>query len=407
LLIGSLDNQLSSQRSKARANQLGSPSLGRKRDEQHTGKLSDALRDLPCGSPQVERVTVYGEDPESGVEVFDFQVEGTSNFFAEQILVHNCLIIDDPVKNDKQALSPAFRNGLWDWWQSTAESRLEPGGVAIVMATRWHHEDLSGRLLEQARKGDRPPVIHLHLPAIAEDDDVLGREPGEALWPERWPIIDLERKRKSSDPYWWNALYQGRPTRSGKMRFPDEYFDSVFVDEIPDEFDWRVMAIDPAQGKDMKRGDYSAVVWVGAAGGKLYVESLIGRWPVRQMCETAVGLARQMRPELVSVEANAWQHLLAGEIDRVCAAKQIAPLPIKLVHNTIAKETRIDRLGGLLSRGLIKFRPTQSNRMLVDQLKQFPHGDHDDGPDALEMAYRLLQWMIDAEDRDQAIEVIR
>jgi hypothetical protein len=100
----------------------------------------------------------------------------------------NLLIVDDPIKNAEQAHSDTIRNNHWDWWQSTASTRIEPGGCAIIIATRWHHDDLSGRLFQAAESGDGAPVRRLRLPAIAEENDPLGRSPGEALWPERWPI---------------------------------------------------------------------------------------------------------------------------------------------------------------------------------------------------------------------------
>lgn len=305
----------------------------------------------------------------------------------------NALIVDDPIKNDKQALSATFRDQLWDWWQSTAETRIEPGGIAIVMATRWHKDDLSGRLLEQARKGDRAPVVHLHLPAIADDACILGRKEGEPLWPERWPIETLEERKRKLDAFWWNALYQGSPVRSGRMEWPDSYFENIYTDTFPDSFEFSVMAVDPSKGRDSKRSDYSSICFLGATGGKLYCEMMMGRWPVEQLTNMTIGCWTKMQPQACFLESNSWQDLLAPEFDRACAEKRLPPMPVQLVHNSTAKETRIGRLGGLLSRNLIKFRRTQSNDMCIKQMKEFPHGDHDDGPDSLEMAVRGLQWL--------------
>ena len=97
------------------------------------------------------------------------------------------LIIDDPVKNREEANSPTQRQHLWDWWQSTARTRLEPGGSIIVVTTRWHEEDLVGRLLgdeytEEQAAGDR--WEHIRLPALAEEGDPLGRPLDAPLWPE-------------------------------------------------------------------------------------------------------------------------------------------------------------------------------------------------------------------------------
>jgi len=149
------------------------------------------------------------------------------------------LIIDDPVKNAEDALSDTQRKKLWDWFKSTVDTRLEPGAVGILMATRWHEDDLIGR----ATKGG--PINHyvLNLPALAWDDtdasgvsidpdtrkpDPLGRKPGEALCPERYSAASLIQRRDGAElsgaaledgemagKYWFNALYQGRPQVEG------------------------------------------------------------------------------------------------------------------------------------------------------------------------------------------------
>ena len=93
------------------------------------------------------------------------------------------LIIDDPIKNDEEANSPTIRRNTVDWFRTTARTRLEPNAVIIIIMARWHSEDLVGTLLEQ----NPEPWTVLNFPAIAEEADVLGRNPGDPLWPERWP----------------------------------------------------------------------------------------------------------------------------------------------------------------------------------------------------------------------------
>ncbi|MFE1451996.1 phage terminase large subunit family protein [Streptomyces olivaceoviridis] len=135
-------------------------------------------------------------------------MEGNSNFFADGVLVHNCLIVDDPFKGSDDAESQTQRDRVWDWWQSVALTRLEPNGSLVVINTRWNPDDLSGRLLET--EGDEWTVLDLPAIAMAEDDP-LGRAPGEALWPERYNTDDLERIRKGVGERVWWALYQQQP----------------------------------------------------------------------------------------------------------------------------------------------------------------------------------------------------
>jgi len=122
------------------------------------------------------------------------------------------LIIDDPVKNREEADSPTYREKIWDEWQNTLLTRLQPGAAVIIVLTHWHEDDLAGRLL--AQEGDKWKVVS--LPAEAEENDILGRQPGEPLWPaygydNNW----LSEKKREVGTRVWNALYQQRPAAEG------------------------------------------------------------------------------------------------------------------------------------------------------------------------------------------------
>lgn len=127
-------------------------------------------------------------------------------------------IIDDPVKNAADASSQIVRDNTWEWYKSTLYTRLTPDGRIIIVMTRWHEDDLVGRLLEQEKQeiemgthiGETWTVIN--LPAIAEEDDVLGRQTGEPLWPEfGFTLERLEKIKNDVGTYVFNALYQQRP----------------------------------------------------------------------------------------------------------------------------------------------------------------------------------------------------
>lgn len=120
----------------------------------------------------------------------------------------NPLIVDDPVKSPEDAQSDALSSKVRDWWRGVARTRLEPGGAVILVMTRWSEGDLAGRLLAE-QQGERWEV--LNLPALAEEDDPLGREPGQPLWPERFDLADLEATRRALGSYLWTAFHQGHP----------------------------------------------------------------------------------------------------------------------------------------------------------------------------------------------------
>lgn len=157
------------------------------------------------------------------VPVYDITVEGNSNFFANEILVHNCWIIDDPVKSREEADSPTIRDKCWEWYLDDVTSRLQEGSPLILIMTRWHMDDLAGRILNSE---DSPNWRYLRLPAIAEEDDPLGRPVGAPLCPERFSLETLLDRQKQS-PETFEALYQQNPVARGGSFFRREWFEIV------------------------------------------------------------------------------------------------------------------------------------------------------------------------------------
>lgn len=320
------------------------------------------------------------------------------------------LIVDDSIKNAEEALSPTVRNSIKEWWQSTAWTRVEPGGLAILMQTRWHAEDLSGIVLASAESGEGPPVNRIRLPAIAEDHDWLGRAPGEALWPERFPLDVLQEKRRGMDTYWWESLYQQAPGRHGSTEWPDDYWgEHLWVSELPAKFDFGAIAVDPSKGRFGHRGDYSAIVFVGVADGRLWVDSSVARRPTEQIVSDGIDLALKYGASLnaFGIEINQFQELLVGEYERQVEERRLIPLPIHTIDNRVNKKLRISRLGPYFARRKVRLLDSPDNRLLVQQCRQFSmkeiHGVHDDGPDAMEMAIRVLVELQGGQIRDDGL----
>jgi predicted phage terminase large subunit-like protein len=131
------------------------------------------------------------------------------------------LIIDDPIKGYEEAASATMRDKAWEWWTMTLISRLQQEHAVILVQTRWHEDDLAGRLIEEGE------WTVLNLPAFAEsDDDPLGRRIGDPLCPELHSKEKLERQRRTSGEYAWTALYQQRPAPLQGFLFKREYFRS-------------------------------------------------------------------------------------------------------------------------------------------------------------------------------------
>jgi predicted phage terminase large subunit-like protein len=317
------------------------------------------------------------------------------------------LIVDDPIKNDEEARSPLHRQKQWDWWQSTAGTRLRPGGLMVVVQTRWHRDDLAGRILREARtNGQR--WRELKLPALAEANDPLGRAIGEPLWPEVYSQEILERVRTSRTPYYWRAMYQQDPLAEGGTEWPESYFGpEIWFDEWPRKWTCRVIALDPSKGKDARFGDDSAFALVQLQpDGTIFVDADMAVRNVVVISETALELQRQFRPDGFAVETNQFQELLATEINRLGQERGIH-MPLFFANNHVPKIIRIRRLTPYLAQQRLKFKADSPGaQRLVQQLRDFPYADHDDGPDALEMALRLTEQLrsTPADDGDYEIE---
>lgn len=310
--------------------------------------------------------------------VYDIQVEGNHNFFAGGICVHNCLIVDDPLKNREEADSRLIRDKLWDWFASTAYTRLMPGGAIILIQTRWHEDDLAGRLL----RGDEPWEV-VNLPAIAEHGDMLGRQVGRALWPERYSIEALERIRATIGEREFAALYQQRPSPLEGALFRRDWIqhgDAPKGCRIAMGVDLAISSKDSA--------DYTAIVVMARDEfGKLYVlDAIRERVDFPGALRLIRNVADRWQPKAILIEQVAFQAIVVQELLRQTT------LPIKGVVPDKDKVTRAQPLALRYEQGLVWHRrdlPT----WFEDELLAFPQGMHDDAVDALVYAYQGVMRM--------------
>lgn len=153
------------------------------------------------------------------------------------------VIVDDPFKDRASADSPTIRQNVWDWYTSTLYTRLAPGGGVLVINTRWHMADLSGRLLEASARGEGDHWRVVNFPAIATEDEPH-RRAGEALHPERYPLEQLLAIKKALGTRDWEALYQQRPTPDGGNIFKAEWLRFWLPKDLPEQFDQLLISWD-------------------------------------------------------------------------------------------------------------------------------------------------------------------
>jgi len=183
------------------------------------------------------------------------------------------MLIDDYIKNAEDSLSVNGLKKTWEWFKSTAYTRLEPGAILVILATRWNAQDLIARCLKDM-PGENWRVIN--LPAIAEAHDPLGREIGEALWPERFPLERLLRIKEALGDYWWSAMYQQRPKASMAGQDLGDKIKIISPNDVPEDLAAckRVRAWDLAATEG--GGDWTSgpLMTRHLASGKIIIEDL-------------------------------------------------------------------------------------------------------------------------------------
>lgn len=310
----------------------------------------------------------------------------------------HAIVIDDYHGSIEDALSLAERNHRHRWYHGTIRNRLnsETEGTIIIVATPYHKDDLASRLIkEQETGGDKWYV--LKLPAIAGQNDQLGRKPGEALWPEKWSLAHLEKERKALEtagyPWMFDALYQCEPSDVVDSEFPSEFFgDGIYFDYWPhhSQIVSRVVHVDPSMGKSEK-SDYSAIIALAKdRDGTYWCDADLRRRPVTELAQDAISIFTDFEGEALGCETNAFQELVGERLQEEAERVRIDCWFVG-VHNNIDKRVRIRKLTSPLAQGRIRFkRHSPGVNLLIEQLRGFPAHKHDDGPDALEGAIRLI-----------------
>jgi predicted phage terminase large subunit-like protein len=292
------------------------------------------------------------------------------------------VVVDDPVKSREEANSAAYRDRVWNWYRDDLYTRLEPGGAVILIMTRWHADDLAGRILESEDAGNWEVV---NLPALAEDGDALGREPGAALWPDRFDVGDLARIRTVLGSASFASLYQQRPMPAEGGMFRREWFDVVQAAPATAR---RVRYWDKAGTEG--DGDYTAGVLLAVDGDGMYYVCDVarGQWSALQR-ERVIRQTAEMDgtgvPVWVEQEPGS-----GGKESAQATIRALAGFTVRAERVTGDKATRAMPLAAQCEARNVKLVRGAWNGAFLDELTVFPQGKHDDQVDALSGAFAKL-----------------
>lgn len=285
-------------------------------------------------------------------------------------------IIDDPFKNRKEAESKTIRNSVWDWYTSTFYTRLEKDARILIILTRWHEDDLAGRLLKQAEEDpDAEQWDIINYPAIAEDplDETDPREIGEELWSGKYDKNALKKIKTAVGTYEWSALYQQRPSPSEGNILNRNWW--KFYKQAPEKFDEVIQSWD-CTFKDNDDSDFVVgQVWGKKGADKFLLDQVRGRMdlPATIMAvRTLTAKWPRARAKLIEDKAN-------------------GPAVIQMLKHEISGLIPVNPEGGKIARAYAASPEVEAGNVylpdpsiapwvhdFVEETAAFPNGSNDD-----------------------------
>ena len=327
------------------------------------------------------------------------------------------MVVDDPLRNREEAESEARRNAIWEWWTSTAYTRLEDGAAVVIILTRWHPDDLAGRLLKaMASDPEADQYTVLNLPAIWEkpeppdekdfetyhqdmllngvwtdEDDQLGREEGEALWPEKYNEKEMARIQVNVGAHDWSSLYQQSPIQRDGQMFKPEWLD--VVDTIPGTVVERVRYWDKA-GSEGKNDYTCGVLLAKNDAGHFFIEHVVRErlsFFTRNQKIRRTNDADLQRPGPLVKGFHEVENGAAGIEAAANTVKEMQGRPLQMdpVGNK-SKEVRATAFAVACEALLVHLVRAPWNQAYIEELMMFPKGKHDDQVDASSGAYNKI-----------------
>ncbi|MGH7155043.1 MAG: phage terminase large subunit [Acetobacteraceae bacterium] len=296
-------------------------------------------------------------------------------------------ILDDPIKSQFEIDSARSREFLWSWYRSDLTTRLKPRGRVVIVMTRWHEDDLAGRLLTHGASEWRL----LRLPALAEAGDPLLRVPGEPLWPDWEDAVALQRKRTAVGERVWSALFQQSPRPPYGSLFKA---DRIGVVDVPlsgalgrTVRAWDFAATSEAEGGDpdwtvgLKLARYKSDCWVVLDITKFRGSPLA-------VCDTLLSVAKaDGSAVMISLPEDPGQ---AGKFQAREYIRRLAGYQVRASRESGSKIIRATPVAAQVEAGNILMARGAWNHVFVEELREFPHGRKDDQVDALSRAFMVL-----------------
>lgn len=292
-------------------------------------------------------------------------------------------IIDDPFKDRAEANSQRIRDNVWNWYASAFYTRLMPNAAVVLTVTRWHEDDLAGRLIKAQASGGGEPWTVLSLPAIATGPDQLGRIEGDPLWPAWYPTDTLEKIKSTVGNYEWASLYQQSPYIEEGNIFKRHYWQ--YFREVPD-YGLIIQSWDTAF-KTGAENDFSVCTTWGMTGNNIHLLDVWkGRLEFPELKRKMVAVADRYNPDSILVEDKASGQSLIQELRR---STMLPIIPVKVDRDNV---TRAYAITPLIEGGRV-YLPEWATWKdeYINVMASFPSGAHDDEIDSTSQALEYLR----------------
>lgn len=301
----------------------------------------------------------------------------------------NLMIIDDPVKTKEEAYSEAYRERVWGEWQNSLKTRLSSGAKVILVMTRWHDDDLAGRILETEKN-----VTYINIPCEAEEGDILGRKVGEGLFPEIGKGTEWKDEFKASYVVsegmdTWNALFQGRPSAQQGNIFKRDWWKKY--DTLP-ALHLMILSVDAAF-KDKSTSDKVAMTVWGKNGTNVYLVDLLNKQLGFVETLDAIRNFKSKYPQinmiLIEDKAN------GSAIIQTLRREIMGIIPVEPLGS---KEARARAVTAFVEAGNVWLpKHEEWTEEFIDQHAKFPKGRYDDLVDSTSQALiRLKDYIANA-----------
>lgn len=288
-------------------------------------------------------------------------------------------IVDDPIKDAEEANSPTHLEKVWRWYKTAFKTRMMPNAAIILCMTRWAKGDLVGRVLDD--EGDKWTVVN--LPAIATDDDVLGRKPGEPLWPEWYGMAAMMDMYETLTIREWTALYQGEPKPEGGNLFKSSWW--KYYTEPP-KIQAIVQSWDTAF--DINEGNSYSVCGTWGITDASYVLMNVFRKRLEydDLESEIITQGNRYQPIAIVIEKK------ASGIVAVQRLERISRFPIIAVNVIKDKQSRAKMITPIFASGRVELpRLAPWVDAYTAEMEEFPGGKYDDQVDMTSNALAYLQ----------------